>query len=153
MEIIDQIWAREQIRDRLHLYCKGIDRRDWVLARSCFADDHEHNQAGFVGTADEFIGFAQMVLQNVSETHHTIGNVHIQLSDDGLSATTEANFIAYHRIDEGHFEGTMVPTNGKATDVIVAGRYCDTMQKRNGQWIIVKRDGLHEWQRIEEAKF
>jgi hypothetical protein len=153
VELTEKIWAREQIRDRLHLYCKGIDRRDWALVRSCFSDDHEHSQAGFVGTADQFIEFAQMVLQNVAETHHTIGNVHINLADDGLSATTEANFIAYHRIDEGHFEGTMVPTGGKATDVIVAGRYCDTMQKRDGQWIIVKRDGLHEWQRIEEAKF
>jgi hypothetical protein len=153
MDIIDQIWAREQIRDRLHLYCKGIDRRDWELVRSCFADDHAHSQAGFAGTADEFVRFAQMVLQNVSATHHTIGNVHIQLSDDGISAITEANFVAYHRIDAGHFEGTMVLTNGKATDVIVAGRYCDTMKKRNGEWIIVKRDGLHEWERIEEAKF
>lgn len=40
MNILEQLWAREQIRDRLHRYCKGVDRRDWPLVRSCFSDGH-----------------------------------------------------------------------------------------------------------------
>jgi hypothetical protein len=149
VELSETLWAREQIRDRLHQYCKGIDRRDWALVRSCFADDHVHSHGGFTGSADAFIGFASVVLGTIPATHHTIGNVIITLSDDGLSATAEANFIAYHRIEAGHHEGTPVPTGGKETDWTVAGRYCDRMEKRSGTWLIVQRDAVHDWERVE----
>jgi hypothetical protein len=152
LDIAEQLWAREQIRDRLHLYCKGIDRRDWVLVRSCFADDHVHNHGGFTGAPDEFVSFAAGVLETVPTTHHSISNVHIDLAADGLSASTEANFIAYHLVEAGHHEGTPVPTGGKATDWIVAGRYCDRLEYRTDKWLIVSRNAVHDWERYEEAR-
>ena len=151
MEISEQLWAREQIRDLLYRYCKGIDRRDWALVRSCFADDHVHSHSEFKGSADEFIGFASVALEKIPATHHSISNVHIELAADGMSASTEANFVAYHLIAAGHLEGTPVPTGGKATDWIVAGRYCDRLEKRGGQWIIVERNAFHDWERVDEA--
>ena len=151
METAETLWAREQIRDRLHLYCKGIDRRDWVLVRSCFADDHVHNHGKFHGPPDEFVSGAAEILKFVPATHHTIGNMHIELAADGLSAEIEANFIAYHLIEAGHLEGTPVPTGGKATDWIVAGRYCDRMELRGGVWLIVRRNAVHDWERVDEA--
>lgn len=151
LDTAEILWAREQIRDRLHLYCKGIDRRDWALVRSCFADNHVHSHGGFVGSADEFVGFASSVLGTIPATHHSISNVHINLAQDGLSAETEANFVAYHLIEAGHQEGTPVPTGGKATDWIVAGRYCDKLEKRDGIWLIVKREAVHDWERHEPA--
>ena len=150
---IEELWAREQIRDRLHLYCKGIDRRDWALVRSCFADDHYHDHGGFTGTPDEFVAGAASMLEKFPATHHSVSNVHITLADEGLSASTEANFIAYHRIAAGHYEGLPVPTGGKATDWIVAGRYCDQLELREGSWLIVKRLGIHDWERYNEANY
>ena len=152
MEIAEQLWAREQIRDRLHLYCKGIYRRDWLLVRSCFADDHVHTHGAFKGSPDDFVGFARSVLEKIPATHHSLSNVHIELAADGLSATTEANFVAYHLIEAGHHEGTPVPTGGKATDWIVAGRYCDRLEYRTGKWLIVARNAVHDWERYEEAR-
>ena len=151
MENSEQLWAREQIRDLLYRYCKGIDRRDWALVRSCFADDHVHNHGGFVGSADEFIGFARTALGAIPVTHHSVSNVHIDFSNDGLKASTEANFVAYHLIEAGHHDGTPVPTGGKATDWTVAGRYCDHVEKRDGRWLIVRRDAVHDWERVDEA--
>ena len=152
MGIAEQLWAREQIRDRLQLYCKGIDRRDWSLVRSCFADDHVHSHGAFTGSPDEFVGFARSVLEKIPATHHSITNVHIELAADGLSATTEANFVAYHLIEAGHHEGTPVPTGGKATDWIVAGRYCDRLEFRADKWLIVGRTAVHDWERFDEAR-
>lgn len=152
MDLVEQLWAREQIRDRLHLYCKGIDRRDYALVRSCFADDHHHDHNGFTGSPDEFVAGAAGLLAKIPATHHSISNVHITLSDDGLSATTEANFVAYHLIEAGHTEDMPVPTGGKATDWIVAGRYLDEMELRDGTWLIVKRLGVHDWERYDEAR-
>lgn len=152
MDITEQLWAREQIRDRLQLYCKGIDRRDWPLVRSCFADDHVHSHGAFTGSPDEFVGFARSALEKIPATHHSIANVHIELAADGLSAATETNFVAYHRIEAGHHEGTPVPTGGKATDWIVAGRYCDRLQYRGDKWLIVGRTAVHDWERFDEAR-
>jgi 3-phenylpropionate/cinnamic acid dioxygenase small subunit len=151
MDKVEQLLAREEIRDILHCYCKGIDRRDWKLVRSCFADDHIHKHAEYTGPPDEFIGFASQILEKVPDTHHSISNVHIDFSSDGNSASTEANFVAYHYIQEGTPEFTPVPTGGKATDWIVAGRYCDKFEKRDGKWIIVRREAFHDWERYEEA--
>lgn len=151
MEITDKLWAREEIRDVLHRYCKGIDRKDWALVRSCFADDHVHKHGDFTGPPDEFVFFASEVLKKVPATHHSISNVHITLSDDGMKASTEANFVAYHYVDAGNPDFAPVPTEGKATDWIVAGRYCDDMEKRDGKWIIVRREAFHDWERYDEA--
>lgn len=148
---LEQLSAREEIRDILHRYCKGIDRRDWKLVRSCFADDHIHKHAEYEGPPDEFIGFAGDVLVNIPGTHHSISNVHITLSDDGNSATTEANFVAYHYIEAGNPDFAPCETHGKATDWIVAGRYCDRLERRDGSWIIVRREAFHDWERAEEA--
>ncbi|WP_298192755.1 nuclear transport factor 2 family protein [Novosphingobium sp.] len=148
---IDELSAREEIRDLLHRYCKGIDRRDWPLVRSCFADDHVHKHASIEGSADDFVRMASAVLSTIPATHHTVGNVHFAFAEDGLSAETEANFVAYHLIEAGHPEGTPVPTGGKATDWIVAGRYCDRFEKRDGKWIIVRRQAYHDWERVDPA--
>lgn len=150
-DVIEELLAREQIRDVLHRYCKGIDRRDWALVRACFADDHVHNHGGIHGSADDFVRMACAVLLMIPATHHTIGNVHFTFSEDGLSVQTEANFVAYHLIEAGHMEGTPVTTHGKATDWIVAGRYCDRMERRGGAWIIVRRDAVHDWERVDPA--
>lgn len=152
MDIAQQLWAREQIRDRLQLYCKGIDRRDWSLVRSCFADDHVHTHGAFTGSPDDFVGFARSVLEKIPATHHSISNVHIELGADGLSAASEANFVTYHLIEAGHHENTPVPTAGKATDWIVAGRYCDRLEYRTGKWLIVARNAVHDWERFDEAR-
>jgi SnoaL-like domain len=152
VDTTEKLWAREQIRDRLHVYCNGIDRRDWALVRSCFADDHVHSHGGFTGSADAFVDFASAVLAFIPATHHSISNVQIDFAADGLSAVSQANFVAYHRIEAGHYEGTPVPTGGKATDWTVAGRYCDRLEKRDGHWLIVKRDAVHDWERAGAAR-
>lgn len=151
MYTLEQLSAREEIRDILHRYCKGIDRRDWPLVRSCFADDHIHKHAEYRGPPDEFIGFANQVLEHIPGTHHSLSNIHIALSDDGTSATTEANFVAFHYIEAGHPEFAPCQTHGKATDWIVAGRYCDRLERRDGSWIIVRREAFHDWERVDEA--
>ena len=151
MYTLEQLSAREEIRDLLHRYCKGIDRRNWTLVRSCFADDHVHKHGEYSGPPDEFIGFASQVLSCVPGTHHSISNVHINLAEDGQSAETETNFVAYHYIEPGNPNFAACNTNGNATDWIVAGRYCDRIELRDGSWIIVKREAFHDWESANEA--
>ena len=101
MDKLETLWAREQIRDLLHTYCHGIDRRDWDLVRSCFGEDLEHSHASFAGNADEFIEFASGFLNEVAVSHHSVSNAKIEIAEDGKSAHSDANFIAFHMIEDG----------------------------------------------------
>ena len=147
MGILETLWAREQIRDRLYAYCHGIDQRDWKLVRSCFGDDHHHTHGKFSGSADEFIEYASGFLKEVASSHHSISNAKIDISDDGKSAHCDANFLAFHKIEDGKAPVMAFPSNGNGTDWDVAGRYIDDLEFRDGNWLIVKRRAFHVWER------
>ena len=36
-------------------------------------------------------------------------------------------------------------------DIFISGRYIDKLEKRNGEWKILKRQGVHDWVRFEPA--
>lgn len=145
MDKLETLWAREQIRDLLHTYCHGIDRRDWDLVRSCFGEDLEHSHASFAGNADEFIEFASGFLNEVAVSHHSVSNAKIEIAEDGKSAHSDANFIAFHMIEDGKVPRYSFPSNGQGTDWVVAGRYMDDLRLRDGAWVIVKRQAYNQW--------
>ena len=35
--------------------------------------------------------------------------------------------------------------------MFISGRYIDKFEKRDGEWKIVKRQGVHDWVRFEQA--
>ena len=149
MDKLARLWAREEIRDLLNIYCQGIDRRDWDLVRSCFGPDHEHSHAPFEGNLDEFISFASGFQSQVATSHHSITNAKIKISEDGMSAHCDSNFIAFHMIEEGKFPKRSLPSNGQGTHWTLAGRYIDDLKYRNGAWVIVKREAYNQWSRQE----
>ena len=51
---VEEIEAREAIRDRLHLYCRGIDRREPELIRSTFWSDSKVEYGIYSGNGIEF---------------------------------------------------------------------------------------------------
>lgn len=143
MDIAKQLWLQEQVRLRLITYCKAIDQKDWDLLKSCFAEGHQHQHGPFKGNAKEFVEFAQGVLTRFIFTQHSLSNIVIELSNDGLSAKSECNFSAVHR--------TPVPEDGPATDMIVEGRYIDELVCRNEDWLFKKRFGENSWVRNEKV--
>ncbi|MFM8863148.1 MAG: nuclear transport factor 2 family protein, partial [Acidimicrobiia bacterium] len=49
---------RLAIADLMALYCRGIDRLDRDLVRSCFHPDATDTHGSFHGTIDEFLDWA-----------------------------------------------------------------------------------------------
>ena len=141
MEIAKQLWLQEQVRLRLITYCKAIDQKDWKLLISCFAEGHQHQHGPYKGDAKGFVEFAQSVLTKFIFTQHSLSNVVINLSEDGLSAKSECNFSAVHR--------TAVSESGPATDMIVEGQYIDEFVCVDGTWLFKKRFGDNSWVRHE----
>lgn len=151
MNDIEILLAKEKIKTQLSLYCKGIDRRDWALVRSCFGEGHHHKHGPFEGSLDEFIGFASKNLAHVKVSQHSLANFIISVSDDGLSAQSEVNFTAVHLIEAGVTADLSFTIKGQDTDWTVVGSYADQWVCDDGQWLIVKRNASQYWQRVEPA--
>ena len=145
----EELLTREEMRDVIVRYCRGVDRRDWNLVRTCFTADARHQHLEFIGTTDEFVGFASTVLAGIPSTLHAICGVSFEVDAD--RTMSEAAFVAYHRIKGDDSKDAPFPTGGVDTDWIVAGRYVDQWRRVDDKWLIADRRAFHDWTRLEPA--
>ncbi|MCU1451979.1 MAG: hypothetical protein JWN46_125 [Acidimicrobiales bacterium] len=116
-----------EVREVLARYSRGVDRADWDLLRSCFADDAIVDYGQIRGTRDELIAFIERELGAMRGLMHMQGQSWLQL--DGDSGASETYVHAFHRIQ----------TADGLQDITVHGRYLDALERRDGQWVIVRR--------------
>ena len=117
------------IKDIHIRYCRGIDRFDWDLVRSCYHPDAMDDHGKFRGSVDEFIVYAAEVLPRFACTTHFCGNQFGEV--DGDSGWMESNTLAHHR--------TLPTDDAPAADYILSLRYIDVVERRNGEWRILDR--------------
>jgi hypothetical protein len=126
----------QAIRNRLHLYCRGVDRREPEILREIFWSDSQVEYGMFVGNgfdfADALCGWFDE--GGVGNTSHLLGNVTIAL--DGDSALSEAYLHAHHRLTDA---------NGKCYDSVFGCRYHDRFERRDGIWRISFRRLVFDW--------
>lgn len=120
---------------RVHLdYCRGVDRRDWDLVRSCYHADAVDHHGPFTGGVAEFIEWALEVSVSVVSTTHFVGNQIVDVRGD--VAWHEAYCRAFHRLIATDVE--------PAVDWVVNVRYLDRMERRDGRWKIADRLVVHD---------
>jgi hypothetical protein len=130
IQLLDEAAVR-----RVHLdYCRGIDRRDWDLVRSCYHPDAIDYHGPFTGGVEEFIQWGKDVLDSVETTTHFTGNQRVDVDDD--VAWHEAYVIAFHRFKAQEAE--------PAVDWVINVRYLDRMERRDGEWRIADRFVIHD---------
>lgn len=137
---IDELLAKQEIRDALMRYSRGIDLLDPDLVKSAYHPDAYDDHGTFKGNAFEFAEHVMVGLSNLTCTEHFLGNSHIEV--DGDRAYSETYHVAYHRIPAGD--------DGVATDFTWGGRYVDVFERRDGgPWLILHRTVVHSWSRID----
>lgn len=119
-----------------HLFARGLDRMDRDLIKSCFHEDGTDDHGMFKGGAEEFCDWVFPQLENYDSTQHIISTQIVEVSGD--KAVCESYFYARHAI-------TM---DGTPKELIAAGRYVDTMEKRNDVWKIAHRKAIFDWNRL-----
>jgi hypothetical protein len=133
---VEELIAREQIRDCLMRYSRGVDRCDFDLINSAYWPDATdlHAMPGrppmnahamFVKLRPKLLGMQQ--------TMHTLGNIFIRVSD--AVAFAESYFHAYHRVME----------QDRPRDIVTAGRYIDELTRREREWRIQNRVVTIDW--------
>lgn len=126
---LERLLAIEEIRRRLHDYCRAMDRRDDELGRSVW---HEDGTADY--GAEVFQGLGRDFVEQVSQSHlrrtahsHQLATVAVEV--DGERAGSEA--YATVRL--------VTDTGGAVTEELFVGRYLDRWSRRAGRWAIDHR--------------
>ena len=122
-----------EIQEVIYKLARGIDRCDENLLKECFHKGATDDHGQFKGSAEEFITWVIPVLKTMEATQHCICNVLVDL--DGDKASTESYFLAFHRI-KGEEDDS---------DMVAAGRYLDSLEKRDGIWAITHRHAVYDW--------
>jgi len=132
-----ELAAREEIRDVLFRYTRGIDRLDLDLVRSCYHADAHDDHGAFKGDLEGFLAWVGDVLTYFDSTMHFIGNQLIEV--DGGVAHVESYCVAYHR--RGAYDGE------EPYDLVTALRYVDRLEHRGDRWRIADRVCVFDWSR------
>ena len=142
---IQRLLDKEDIRDAMLRYARGVDRRDWDAVRDTFHPDGTDHHAEFQGTRDEFIDWIRVKHDQVPKSTHFLGNMLIEFASDTV-AVVESNFFAVLELSaesEGHRKLLLGDADPGEIDgrirIDVLGRYLDRFEKRNGEWKTARR--------------
>jgi hypothetical protein len=140
---ITELLIKQEIRDLMMRYARGVNRLDGKLVKACFHPDATENHGPYRGEA---VAFAEGLEDNLRKgfqfTFHFLGNSLIEI--EGNRASHETYFIGYHRL---HPE-----PDGTEKDVLFGGRYLAVNESRNGgPWLIAERTVVHDWSRVDRV--
>lgn len=128
---IDAVVSKDEIRERLYTYGRGLDRGDWALALSPYHADARVTGV-FTGTAKEWIDSARRTLERETASSHQMTNLIVRV--DGDRAGSETYFIVSQ-----HAAAESGAVNAPHTSLI-RGRYLDRWERRGGRWAIAHRE-------------
>ena len=136
---ITEVADRLAIAETLALYCRGIDRCDAEQLAAVFTPDARIDYGDGTKSPGETIPGLMAGLGAMRLTQHNIGNTVMRIS--GTTAKAETNCVALH----------IIPTPDGDMELVVGGRYLDTLEKREGRWRIAERLYVMDWNRTTPA--
>ncbi|MEZ0338933.1 nuclear transport factor 2 family protein [Mycobacterium sp. pV006] len=118
---------RQDIADVLIRYATGIDRRDWALFRTVFADDCEldYGDIGVWHGVDAVVDFMTAAHEMAGHTLHRISNIAVEV--DGDTATSRA-----------YVDG-LILSQDNTSGVNATGFYDDELVRTGTGWRIRRR--------------
>lgn len=140
-DAIAALLDREAIRECIHRYCRGIDRADEAALRSSYWPDAYDNHGPYSGPVEGFFDWVKAAWRNKPRNIHQVSNILIEFRSGSL-AVVESYFNALQR-GPGK--------DGIVRQFLLAGRYCDEFQKRNGEWRVARRTVIYDWVESQEV--
>jgi hypothetical protein len=126
----DTLLAKEDIRELVLLYSRGVDRKDGELLRTLYtADATDTHGDTFDGPATAYVDFLEKSFPYMRYSGHHICN-HL-ISVDGNEGEGEVYALAWHLIPDG---------SGSWLEDFMCVRYIDKYRKESdGRWRFAKR--------------
>lgn len=140
LKAMEVVIAKDQIKDQIYNYCRGLDRMDRPLALSVWHPDAVVESGPNKMTGPEWIDSAWRVHEKIFAHTHQMTNVLIKVN--GEKATSETYFITSLRGE---------PTPESASTRLIRGRYLDRWSKRGGRWAMDYRRILVDFTTVEDS--
>lgn len=132
MSVIDDLVAKQAIKEVVLRYARCIDRRDFATLATLYADDSIDDHGGFFcGSGADFVEWLPATFNNLYAGSHQIMN-HLIVLDPNNSdyAEGEVYVQGYHLSDDGE---------GGRVHLIGGARYLDKYTKASGVWQFAHR--------------
>lgn len=128
---VQQLLAREEVRDVMRRYARGVDRYDIEEIRACYHPDATDERGPYRGPVAGFLEYLESPrgLPMFERTTHSITDQVVDAQGD--TAYSETSVIAYHRLPEEHY--------------LLGLRYLDRFERRDGAWRIAHRKVAYDW--------
>ena len=133
-EELATLLAKQAITDRIHCYCRAMDRMDHDLAVATW---HPGGTADygpiFQGSGTAFIDWVETTHRGMRRHVHRVSNILIEVA--GAEARSETYVMVVLRFFDGAEE----------VEAIAQGRYLDHWSCRDGRWAIEARRYIHDF--------
>jgi hypothetical protein len=131
---LQMLLDKQEIYEVVLRYCRGIDRIDMDLVRSCYWPKAVDHHTGFTGTRDDYIAWVEPLVRGFTGTMHLVGNHLVEVEGD--TARSETYGTAYHWGE---------PATDARQNFVTGFRYLDKFERRKGVWRIARRHAVREW--------
>lgn len=149
---MQQVIDREEIRDLMMRYARGVDRGDWEMVRAVYHPDARDDHGEFVGDVPGFIAFASEKVGPLPQCMHFLGNCLIEFASDTL-AVSETYFMTAHTLDAQGQKAYGAGDGADPMQISAYGRYVDRVERRDGgPWLIADRICVFESTRVFTGK-
>lgn len=136
---LHRLLARQTIRDVAERYCRGADRCDAALMKSCFHPDATDDHGFFNGPAHDFADLAaQRLAERFVSSKHFLSNMYLEWAGED-EARCESYMLTLSRQER---EGALV-------DIWFSARYLDVFTLRGGAWRIASRVLVDDGRRVD----
>jgi hypothetical protein len=149
---LEDMKAREAVKDVLLRYCHAIDRGDQAALEEIYWPDATDTRELQNGPADIFVRNAlRRIAGEFQQTHTSVSNMLIRVSEP--EAVAETYFTTYHRLAprRAEFAAWSGRVGEGVSDYFVAGRYLDRLERRGSEWRIIARRVAIDWWRALEG--
>lgn len=151
---VEDLLAEQAVRKAVTSYSRGADRCDIDILKSAFHPDAEVKYGSYDG---HYAAFCENVIAGhlaMNYTTHTVANEYYDIDAESGAGVGEIYVIAFLSLSqagdvmavEGYKDS---PSNG-GYEYIVAGRYIDRYECRDGDWRISLRQYVIDWSRTAD---
>ncbi len=137
---------REEIRDCMARYARGVDRGDWEAVRATYHADAFDDHGDYKGDIDGFISFASARTGSLPQVMHFLGQSLIEFADAD-TAIVETYFMTAHTLDAAGRQAYGTVEDG-TVQLSAMGRYADRFERRDDVWRVAHRIVIFEATRI-----
>lgn len=130
---IEELLDKQALYENMMTYCRAIDRMDIELMKSTYWPDGTDDHGRFAGNAHEWCDVAIKSREALVSCNHHLSNVLIELEGDRAQRESMFLVVTTYKDDPKH--------------QFLGGRYRDLCERRDGEWRVLARTCIWDWNR------